>query len=74
VANNSNLSAVTRDGALPSQPDLQVRAFARAIHSYPDRLAKDPRIRFDQLFMEICGEEFLLAAEAARHSAEEFRI
>ncbi len=74
MANNSNSSNVTQDGALPSQSDLQVRAFARAIHSYPERLAKDPRIRFDQLFMEICGEEFLIAAEAARRSAEEFRI
>lgn len=74
MATNSISSTAVRDGALPSQPDLQVRAFARAIQSYPDRLLKDPRIRFEQVFMEICGEEFLIAAEAARNSAAVFRI
>jgi hypothetical protein len=60
--------------ASASQTELHVRAFARAIQSYPDRLLKDPRVRFDEHFMEVCGQEFLIAAEAARRSAQGFQI
>jgi hypothetical protein len=73
VAKNFMPSTADRT-ASASQTELHVRAFARAIQSYPDRLLKDPRIRFDEHFMEVCGQEFLIAAETARRSAQGFQI